>query len=561
MINWIKKYWLELVVFGVILTILMIDMAPNWTYMNKAADSIGYAYSAQYLYPAFHTSSPLFVLLGHFFMLIPVATQAWRFELLSVLATMGTCLFVYLIVRNKLNRWYALLGTLIVGLSAIVISQSIIIETYPLATMLATGAFYFAMKKKWYLTALFLGAGLAVHLLAFFVFFIFLVGFKEYRKNWKALLITVSFGLFYIYIPLASRNAPPMWLPVSGNFVVAQIKDIWTTITGLVGQIAIYDVPKRLADTLCIVGVSLGFFALIPAVAYFWRKKFYKDPLFWLIIIPIGLFISELDMNTFDYTMLAIPFLAVVAMLGLNKMMASFKYAETCRVLVGLIIISVLGFGVFNANYFDIGRTLDKNMSTTEYFTQELPKIPNGSIYMPLWGWEWEAAFKYNKDNDAHLIIVNEDMLVSPLYLKQIQNDGVKVVPSLEKNQSIAAKEMAQSIIQLNDVWTTVTTDPSTFGCRVVEANHDVNLAPLPDEALIASLSANPPWQWKSWNPYSIMDTSILESSWQYVVISNHSLFFFLDWGGGFLLMYWFMYSYIEKENKKKKEKKNVIAR
>lgn len=561
MISWLKKYWLELVVFGVILAILMIDMAPSWTYMDKAADSIGYAYSAQYLYPAFHTSSPLFVLLGHVFMMIPVATQAWRFELLSVLATMGTCLFVYLIIRNKLNRWYALLGTLIVGLSAIVISQSIIIETYPLATMLATGAFYFVMKKKWYLTAVFLGAGLAVHLLAFFVFFIFLLGFKEYRNHWKALLITVSFGLFYIYIPLASRNAPPMWLPVSGNFVLAQIKDIWTTITGLVGQIAIYDVPKRLADTLCIVGVSLGVFALIPAVAYFWRKKFYKDPLFWLIIIPIGLFISELDMNTFDYTMLAIPFLAIVAMLGLNKMMASFKYAETCRILVALIIISVLGFGAFNANYFDIGRTLDFNMSTTEYFTQELPKIPNGSIYMPLWGWEWEAAFKYNKDNDAHLIIVNEDMLVNPLYQKQIMNDGVRLVPSLDKNQSIAAKEMAQSIIQLNDVWTTVTTDPSTFGCKVVEANHDVNLAPLPDKALIASLIAHPPWQWKPWNPYKILDTSLIESiGWQYVVISNHSLAFFVDWGGGFLLMYWFIWTYVEKSNKKKKAKKDVAA-
>ena len=564
MINWFKKYWLELVVFGAILSILMIDMSPNWTYMNKAADSIGYAYSAQYLYPAFHTSSPLFVLLGHFFMLIPIATQAWRFELLSVIATMGTCLFVYLIIKNKLNRWYALLGTLIIGLSAIVISQSIIIETYPLATMLATGAFYFAMKKKWYLTAVFLGAGLAVHLLAFFVLLIFLMAFKEYRKNWKALLITVSFGLFYIYIPLASRNAPPMWLPVSGNFVVAQIKDIWTTITGLVGQIAIWDVPKRIADTLCIVGVSLGVFALIPAVVYFWRKKFYKDPLFWLILIPIGLFISELDMNTFDYTMLAMPFLVIVAMLGLQKLQRANwqRYYGWDRALIVLIIISVLGFGVYNLNYFDIGRTLDKNMSTTEYFTQELPKIPKGSIYMPLWGWEWEAAFKYNKDANAHLIIVNEDMLVNPLYQKQIMDEGVKLAPSSEKNQSIAAKEMAQSIIELNNVWTTVTTDPLTFGCKVVPANHDVNLAPLPDKVLIAQLTANPPWQWKPWNPYKIMDTSLLESvGWQYVVVSNRSLLFFLDWGGGFLFVYWLMYSYIEKQNKKNRDKKDVSTR
>ena len=77
--DWLKKYYPEIIVFGVILAILMVDMAPSWTFMDKAADSIAYAYSAQYFYPAFHTSSPLFVILGHFFMLIPVATQAWRF--------------------------------------------------------------------------------------------------------------------------------------------------------------------------------------------------------------------------------------------------------------------------------------------------------------------------------------------------------------------------------------------------------------------------------------------------------------------------------------------------
>jgi len=553
---WLKANWIELVVFGVILAILMVDMAPNWTFMDKAADSIAYAYSAQYFYPAFHTSSPLFVILGHFFMLIPVATQAWRFELLSVLATIGTCLFVYLIIRNKLNRWYALLGTLIVGMSAIVISQSIIIETYPLATMLAAGAFYFAIQKKWYWTAVFLGAGLAVHLLAFFVFFIFFIGFREYRKNWKALLITVSFGLFYLYIPLSSRNAPSMWLPRTDNFILTQITDIWTTITGLVGQIAIYDVPKRIIDTLGIIGVSVGVVALIPIVAYFWRKKFYKDVLFWLILIPIGLFISELDMNTFDYTMLAMPFLAIVAMLGLAKLQrASWqRYYEWGRILTAAVVISVVGFGVFNANYFDIGRTLDPNMSVTEYYTKELPKIPDHAIFMPIFG--WEAVYKYNKDNGKHIYIINQDMLVLPAYRQQLLDDGIKLTVSDTLNVSIASREMAQSIILLNDnVWTTKIVSPSTFGEEVIPANHDVSLDPLPDIARINKLSANPPWQWKPWNPYDIMTTSILINDWGYIVVSNHSLFFFLDWGGGFLLMYWLIYTYVEKSNKKKRVK------
>jgi len=181
---------------------------------------------------------------------------------------------------------------------------------------------------------------------------------------------------------------------------------------------------------------------------------------------------------------------------------------------------------------------------------------------MPLWGWEWEAAFKYNRDTGAKLIIVNEDMLVNKDYQKQIENEGVKLVPSDNKNQSIAAKETAQSVIRLNDVWTTVTTDPSTFGCKVVHANHDIDLAPLPNEQLIASLIAHPPWLWKPYSPYDIFTTQILESqSWQYVVVSNYSLFFFADWGGGFLFVYWLMLKYIEKQNKKNKEKKDAITR
>ena len=556
MISWLRKYWLELVVFGAILAILMIDMAPNWTYMNKAADSIGYAYSAQYLYPSFHTSAPLFLLLGHLFMLIPVATQPWRFELLSVIATMGTCLFVYLIIKTKLNRWYALLGTLIVGMSALVISQSIIIETYPLVVMLATGAFYFAMKKKWYLTAVFLGAGLAVHLLAFFVFFIFLVAFREYRKNWKALLITIVFGLFYLYLPLASRNAPPMWLPKSSSFVGSTISDIYSTIIGLVGRIAIYDVPKRIIDTLLIVGVSVGGLAIIPIVAYFWRKKFYKDVLFWLILIPIGLFISELDMNTFDYCLLAIPFLAIVAMLGLAKLQKDScqRYYQWGRVLIIVIAISVVGFGIYNLNYFDIGRTLDPNMSITEYYTKELPKIPDHAIFMPIFG--WESVYKFNKDNNEHIFIINQDMLVMPAYQKQMQDDGIKMIISTNSNASIASREIAQSIILLNDnVWTTKIVSPSTFGEEVIPANHDITLDPLPDINRINKLTANPPWQWKPWNPYDIMTTSILINDWGYIVITNYSLFFFLDWAGGFFFIYWLMLKYIEKENKKKKAK------
>src|SRR5271157_5780850 len=174
MMNWLKKYWLHLIVFGGVLAILLNDMNPAWTFMNKAADSIGYTYSSKYLFPAYHTSDPLFLLVGHVFLKMSIGSEAWRFALLSVICTMVACFFIYLIIKkflkyNKFANYWALLGVLIYGTSAMVISQSTIIETYPIVAMLAVGAYWFAINKKWFWTAVFLGAGCAVHMLGVIV--------------------------------------------------------------------------------------------------------------------------------------------------------------------------------------------------------------------------------------------------------------------------------------------------------------------------------------------------------------------------------------------------------
>jgi len=167
-LDWIKKYYLEIITFGVIFGVLMIDLNPDFTFINKAADSIGYVYSAQYLYPSYHTSPPLYLLTSHLFLMLPFGTEAWRMGLLSVLSTMGACVFIYLIIRKLLpnHRLYPLFGILIYGLSALVLSQSIIVNTYATTCMLAVGAYYFATTKHWKLMGMMIGIGLAVHYLS-----------------------------------------------------------------------------------------------------------------------------------------------------------------------------------------------------------------------------------------------------------------------------------------------------------------------------------------------------------------------------------------------------------
>jgi hypothetical protein len=527
--NWLKKYWLELLVFAGIFAILMIDLNPNFTFINKAADSMGYTYSAKYLYPSYHTSAPLFLLLGHVFLMIPVATEAWRFGLISVLSTMGACVFLYLVIKQMTaKRLLAIFGVLIYGMSALVISQSIVIETYALVCFLAIGAYYFAINKKWKLMAVMLGLGLAVHLLSFIVAFIMFLFFKEFRKNWKAVLIMCSFLLFYLYIPLTNRP-PYMWLPnpADKNSVMSFISDTASVITMLIGTISVWDLPKRIFDTIGIVGLSIGVLTVIPLFYYLRenKKKLIYLALFWLAVAPIILFISELDMNTFDYTMVAMPFLTIMICLGMNIIIDK----GWGKKLIYACMAVVVGLGIYNAWYFDIGTNLDKNMSASEYYYTELAKVPDYSIVMPNDGWDWEAIYLYNREFNKHLYPICEDILPSVTYQHTLEADGIKLIPNTDPNLSIESKEMAKSIIALNDnVWTTIETDPSTFGVEVVNANHDTSLVPALNMALIQQNDTHPTWKFMPDNPYNILTTSIFITKWSYVIMSKYNLRLFL---------------------------------
>jgi hypothetical protein len=83
------------------------------------------------------------------------------------------------------------------GLSALVVSQSIVVNTYATITMLAAGAYYFYLTKHWKLLALMLGMGLAIHLLAFFTFIIFLFDVRLALIS----IAVLPFAVFFAMLP------------------------------------------------------------------------------------------------------------------------------------------------------------------------------------------------------------------------------------------------------------------------------------------------------------------------------------------------------------------------
>ncbi len=545
MLQGIKRNWIELVVFGAIFAVLIICTAPNSTWINTDSDGIHDLYAAKNLFLAHKTSMPLYLLVGHLFVQLPFGTEFWRLALFSVLATMGTCAFIYLIIRHHLKdnpkaRIYAIVGVLIFGGSALVISQSTIVETYALVTMLMTGAYYFCIKERWNMCSLMLGLGLAVHLLAGIAILVMFI-FKEELRYWQCYLIVTGCLLFYFYLPLSAMirpEQPDMW----GNMTSGDIgKDLYGTFNSLFGSLAIYDFPKRLLDATGLLLASLGL-AGVAIIHYFKKaKKLLKNVLFWLFILPIIMYVIGLPNQTYVYVMPSIAIGAVIAIIGLARMEKKWLWS-----VFGVAIV-LLGF---NANYFDIGRTLDPELSATKYYNEELNKVPDGQILMPYYGWEWAAIYSYNKEYDRQIIPVCIDVLISPVYQEQLKAQGIKFEDNNAQSRIMRQNYIAASIAELNDnVWTTRPTTPRTYGSEIFLVE---------DSSVLQKIPTEPPavWHWKPSNPYDIITGAIEVQEWNFITLSNRNMLFFIVVIGFSLFTYWLL---VQAWNKKKKEKSDEI--
>ncbi|KKM69125.1 hypothetical protein LCGC14_1453940, partial [marine sediment metagenome] len=231
--QFIKKYWPEIIVIGIVFANLLNLNLPSITWMNTDSDGPHYILSAKYMQVAHNTSAPLYLLLGRLFLFIPIGTDAWRMGLISVFATTAGATFIYLIVRRLVAdkpkvRIYAIISALVYGGSALVISQSTIIETYPLVTTLSLAAYLLCLKQRWVWASVVIGLIWATHtLFAWIIWLVLLVSYRQLRDI-TLIIITLAFLVFYAYIPIvtAIHDDPAMWGNTSfsgfvgGNFGV-----------------------------------------------------------------------------------------------------------------------------------------------------------------------------------------------------------------------------------------------------------------------------------------------------------------------------------------------------
>jgi len=538
LITWIKKYWIELIVFSVIGGALLNCLSVGITWINTDSDGAHYILAAKYLTTAHHMSAPLYLLLGNLFLKIPIATEAWRMGLMSMLGGFGTSIFIYLIVRHLLLRqqvdeisdkkeWnyisygrvrlYALVSALVFGGSALVISQSTIIETYMLSTMCGVMAYYFALRKHWSWASLLLGLGMAIHpFLSFIPWAVMFFAFKEMR-NWKRFMITIACFAFYAYIPLVAHFNPnnDMW----GNETA---KGFFGGTLGMVlmhtGGISIWDLPKRLIDTGLILLASFGL-GIVPLVYYFIKQRTWKKSLLWLTLIPILYFITDIAMEVYVYVVVAIAFGSIAVGLGLSKMNKKWLYST---LVVAILLTS------FNAWYFDIGTNLDPEMSAEKFYHEELPKIPDGEYFMG-GGWTWAMVYLYNKEEGRNIIPISIDALPDPTYLRMLNKRGIETASfevgdlfGFYDDMSYITKQgiIAQSIAELNNgVWIAKETKPEVYQYEIVPAKGNEDYV---GRWIGQEIEAGQ-WRWKPSNPWLYISGQLEVKEWHHILWANRN--------------------------------------
>ena len=564
-----KRYWLEILVFGGVFSILVWACAGNLTWLMCDSDGTEYVMDSLYFYPAHHTSAPLYLLMGHVFLWIPFGELYWRMSFMSACFTLGSMIFIYLIIRHYIienrGRYWGLIAAVIFGGSALAFSQAIIVQTFAVVTFFSIAAFYFVLKKRWAWASAMIGMGVVTHHLMLLTWLALFIFNRELRvhiqwnfakfpyvkiSNYWHFLITCSFALCYLYVPLSIMftDQPNMWgnTSVGGFFTVN-----WAVFSMLVGKISIWDLPKRIFDTFGVLGISLGF-ALIPIVWWAWNKKFWKNQLFWLFSLPIIYQIGNMCPQTMKYMEASIAWGAIIACVWLAQ-----KNIKWLNILMVISAVAILFTSAYKLNI----KNLDPELSATKFYQEEIPKIPDYGIFISQDAWVWEEIYLYNKQHDTHIVAISVPTLPAEIYRNMLLEQGVNVIDTMpdvyvgeSNSHELNEKQISIAIyiIEHNDnVFTSRSTDPSTYGAKVVPAkeNKDIILQWLGEKEV------NPEVQWKPSNPYSSLSGDIEVEQWRFIVQSNKHAMWLLTLAIGGYMCVIFSWKAIESFRKKKKDK------
>ncbi len=350
--------------------------------------------------------SPLYIILGHFLNSFPGDLVIKMTVCLSVIPSAITISVIYLITKKLTQSIKIGLVSAGVALGAMVLlTQSTVLEEYALTTLLVTVAVWSYVSERKTLTALFLGLATAVHAVILpLVLLWLLLDARQVKTYLKAIGVYIAFGIFYgLILILMALHAPPLLADY------LSIGSIWTYLTGttgsIVGNIAIVDLPLRIATYCGVVLASIGL-AVVP-LALGVKRPFglLKFPL--AIAIYFSLYyISSLDPVSWTFMAMAIPSLAILTGVGVSRLKT--KHLKTA-IAVGAAAL-IIANGVFvNAGTITAAKPMAQD------FKKELDGIPDGSAVVCYAG-RYSLALFWEMSKGRDLVPLINNKLDEGLY-------------------------------------------------------------------------------------------------------------------------------------------------
>lgn len=372
---WVKAHanLAPVIIFLIALAYYCALAVKSYTWLFVSQDSGDWlAASSAWLVPQ-PIGSPLYIVLGHLLNLLPWSLETTMPLALSALPAAITVMLVYLISLHMTKSTFASLAASIVILaSAVFLTQSTILEEYALAAMFLTLAFYLYLRGNKRLALLALGLATAVHIMGLLIMLTWLYFEWGNRREWlKHSWVYILAGLLpYSYVlVLMALHTPPFY---AGYLSYDSLYFyLLRQANGVIGGISVFDFPGRLREGLGLIVMSLGI-AMIPLIGAIIKKPYDKVKwiLTWSALLPILYYFLALDPTTWTYLVFAMPFLAVLAGIGLVRLYNSQQRV----VMAGAILLLTL-----NAIFLNAGVQAASN-PLAESTKDSLELLPSGTV-------------------------------------------------------------------------------------------------------------------------------------------------------------------------------------
>lgn len=346
--------------------------ARDWTWVFVSGDSGDWLATANWWMVPQPYGSPLYIILCRIVGFLPGNTPfnvAW---FLSAVPAAVSVAVVFIIVKQLTGKGkIALASSLVLLGSTVLLTQATVVEEYALTTMFVTLATYYRLQDKPYKLAICIGLGASVHILVIVVALAWLAAeFIYWRKHRGAIVVSMGIvATFYSFILVLMALDTPRLL--AGGLNVTAVLNYLNAVGGsVVGQLSIFEFPLRVWDFVRIILASVGL-AIVPIVFSVKQKMTtLKVVLLGTVFVVIGYYLTCLDYTTWTFMSLAMPALAIMAGIGLDKL----RPFHTQYVMAGCIMLVVLNSILMNANFL----THERPVARAYY--NELASLPKDSI-------------------------------------------------------------------------------------------------------------------------------------------------------------------------------------